>query len=118
MVNTSINVTENSIYQLHIINFFRVNLEEHFFSNIQKPSSNNTTTVPEISNKFLWWSITRQDCLIVFAALNFIMIACTFFRSFTFVSICMRASINLHNQMFNAITRATMYFFNTNSSGK
>jgi ATP-binding cassette subfamily C (CFTR/MRP) protein 4 len=30
----------------------------------------------------------------------------------------MKASMNLHNKMFNAITRATMYFFNTNSSGK
>jgi ATP-binding cassette subfamily C (CFTR/MRP) protein 4 len=30
----------------------------------------------------------------------------------------MKTSMNLHNNMFNAITRATMYFFNTNSSGK
>jgi ATP-binding cassette subfamily C (CFTR/MRP) protein 4 len=32
-------------------------------------------------------------------------------------NMCVKASINLHNKMFNSITRATMKFFNTNSSG-
>lgn len=30
----------------------------------------------------------------------------------------MRASKNLHNSMFAGITMATMYFFNTNPSGR
>lgn len=30
----------------------------------------------------------------------------------------MRASRRLHDAMFNGITRATMYFFNTNPSGR
>lgn len=30
----------------------------------------------------------------------------------------MRASTNLHNLMYNGVTRATMYFFNTNPSGR
>lgn len=30
----------------------------------------------------------------------------------------MRASTNLHNLMYNGVTRATMFFFNTNPSGR
>lgn len=30
----------------------------------------------------------------------------------------MRASIKMHNRMFQSITGATMQFFNTNSSGR
>ncbi|XP_022168732.1 probable multidrug resistance-associated protein lethal(2)03659 isoform X2 [Myzus persicae] len=38
-------------------------------------------------------------------------------RTVTYVSFCMRASINMHNQMFNRFIKATMFFFNTKSSG-
>jgi ATP-binding cassette subfamily C (CFTR/MRP) protein 4 len=34
-----------------------------------------------------------------------------------FFTVCMRASVKLHNSMFSNITRATMWFFNSNSSG-
>lgn len=110
---------------------FRVNLEEHVFhhsddnnmlttiDNSTLTSTNNsTTTTDEISDTLLWWSISRQTCITVFAVFTFSMILATLIRSATFVSVCMKASMNLHNKMFNAITRATMYFFNTNSSGK
>lgn len=30
----------------------------------------------------------------------------------------MRASTHLHNRMYEGVTRATMYFFNTNPSGR
>lgn len=30
----------------------------------------------------------------------------------------MRASISLHNRMYQGVTRASMYFFNTNPSGR
>jgi hypothetical protein len=35
-----------------------------------------------------------------------------------FISVCMSASMNLHKKMLTAIMKATMLFFNTNSSGK
>uniref|UniRef100_A0A2H8TSM5 Putative multidrug resistance-associated protein lethal(2)03659 n=1 Tax=Melanaphis sacchari TaxID=742174 RepID=A0A2H8TSM5_9HEMI len=105
-----------------------VNLEEFIFRNsssvndsILTSSDNNGTTsstTSVISDKLLWWTISRQACVIVFAVLTFTMIISTLVRSATFVSVCMGASMNLHNKMFNAITRATMYFFNTNSSGR
>ncbi|XP_026807199.1 probable multidrug resistance-associated protein lethal(2)03659 isoform X1 [Rhopalosiphum maidis] len=105
-----------------------VNLEELVFRNTSSVNddlltsndnnSTTTSTTSVISNKLLWWTISRQTCVIVFAVLTFSMILATLVRSATFVSVCMRASMNLHNKMFNAITRATMYFFNTNSSGR
>ncbi|XP_050545468.1 probable multidrug resistance-associated protein lethal(2)03659 [Daktulosphaira vitifoliae] len=91
------------------VNFW-VSLEENVFHNSSIHSQSNITP----SEGF----ITRNFCIIVFAVFTFTMIASTLIRSVTFVSICMRASMNLHNRMFNSITRATMYFFNSNSSGR
>lgn len=109
----------------------RVNLEEHVFRYVDNSTlsttvvnstfaavDNNTSTTSVESPTLLWWSISRQMCVVVFAVLTFAMILATLIRSATFVSVCMKASMTLHNKMFNAITRATMYFFNTNSSGK
>lgn len=39
-------------------------------------------------------------------------------RAFAFFKVCMRSSVRLHDTMFRCITRATMRFFNTNSSGR
>ncbi|XP_025405942.1 probable multidrug resistance-associated protein lethal(2)03659 isoform X3 [Sipha flava] len=112
---------------------FWVNLEEHVFHYVNNvdnnmltkmdnstftSTDNSTSTTDEVSNILLGWTISRQTCIIVFAVFTFSMILATLIRSATFVSVCMKASMNLHNKMFNAITRATMYFFNTNSSGR
>lgn len=87
-------------------------------SSLLTTTDNNTSTTGAITDTILGLSITRETCIIVFAVLTFSMILATLVRSATFVSVCMKASMNLHNAMFNSITRATMYFFNTNSSGK
>lgn len=39
-------------------------------------------------------------------------------RTFAFFAMCLRASINLHDKIFRGITRATMFFFNNNPSGR
>ncbi|EAT33898.1 AAEL013833-PA, partial [Aedes aegypti] len=39
-------------------------------------------------------------------------------NSFAFFEMCLRASLNLHTSLYRGISRATMYFFNTNSSGR
>lgn len=99
--------------------YFRVNLEENKFrleknvSNINKtPITNNV-----LSNALLSWSISRETCVIVYTTITITMIAAVLMRAALFVSFFMNISKNLHNNMFSAITRATMYFFNTNSSG-
>ncbi|XP_055853123.1 probable multidrug resistance-associated protein lethal(2)03659 [Episyrphus balteatus] len=54
----------------------------------------------------------------IFTGITVLTIVITLCRSFFFFSCAMRASIYLHNAMFQGVTRATMYFFNTNPSGR
>lgn len=77
-----------------------------------------TLTDNNLPTKLMWWSITRQTCVIVLIVLTVLLIFATYVRAFTWIVFCMKSSVELHNKMFNAITRTTMYFFNTNSSGK
>lgn len=92
-----------------------MNLEDHFLSNT---NSETTSSNAHTLLTFLWWPMSRKSCCIIYAVLICMMILTAAIRSVTFVSVCMTASINLHDKMFNALTRATIYFFNTNSSGK
>lgn len=106
-------------YLIKIYFFYRVNLEEYVFRKVETGNTyNSTSNINDSSSKLMWWSISRDTCLIVFAVLTLMVIVLTFIRSFTFVSVSMQCSMTLHNKMFNAITKATMHFFNTNSSGK
>jgi ATP-binding cassette subfamily C (CFTR/MRP) protein 4 len=95
-----------------------VNLEESVFRKSNKMDYNIlsatyivSSMAHEISNPPL---ISRQSCIIIFAILTFSLIVVILMRTATLVSVCLKASFNLHNAMFNAI----MYFFNTNSTGK
>nr|CAI5864659.1 unnamed protein product [Callosobruchus analis] len=65
-----------------------------------------------------FWEFSRETCIYVYSALIGILILMTLVRSFTFFAICMRASMRLHDRMFESITRTTMRFFNTNSAGR
>ncbi|XP_037964111.2 ATP-binding cassette sub-family C member 4 isoform X2 [Plutella xylostella] len=56
--------------------------------------------------------------LYVYSAL---IVCCIFFitaRAFMFFKVCMKASRNLHNDMFASMLRGVMRFFDTNSSGR
>lgn len=54
----------------------------------------------------------------IFTGLVVATVVITLFRSFLFFNVAMTASKNLHNSMFRGVTRASMYFFNTNPSGR
>ncbi|XP_025202348.1 probable multidrug resistance-associated protein lethal(2)03659 isoform X2 [Melanaphis sacchari] len=97
-----------------------VNLEEHFFIKIKPlmPISNGTSTTDDPYIELIPWIVSRKTCIIVFAALTFSIILGALANSILLVSICTTASTNLHNQMFNAITRSTMHFLNKNPSGR
>ncbi|CAH1987635.1 unnamed protein product [Acanthoscelides obtectus] len=69
-----------------------------------------------ISHDF--WDLSRETCIYVYSGLIGLLILMTLVRSFTFFTICMRASMRLHDKMFESITRTTMRFFNTNSAGR
>ncbi|XP_026680423.1 probable multidrug resistance-associated protein lethal(2)03659 [Diaphorina citri] len=62
--------------------------------------------------------LTRLDFIYLFTAITITMVILTVIRSMAYVRMCMRASMRLHNQMFDSITQATMYFFNKNPSGR
>lgn len=70
-----------------------------------------------LDNTVLGW-VGRETSIYIYTALTVGTVVITLVRSITFFNVCMRASVNLHDLMFRSITRATMYFFNTNPSGK
>ncbi|KAE9540068.1 hypothetical protein AGLY_005320 [Aphis glycines] len=96
---------------------YQVNLEDNVFRNTESKSMNtNNFMTYTISDSH--WVISRQCCVIVYTVINVTLIIVVFIRCASFVSVFISTSMNLHTDMFNAITRATMYFFNTNSSGR
>ncbi|XP_060851388.1 probable multidrug resistance-associated protein lethal(2)03659 [Rhopalosiphum padi] len=94
-----------------------VNLEDNVFRNTESKSTNTSNFMTYVTSGSSW-VISRQCCVIVYTVINVAMIIVVFIRCATFVSVFIGTSMNLHTNMFNAITRATMYFFNTNSSGR
>jgi len=84
---------------------------------VKTVSTDDKNPTDHPSTTLLWWSISRETCFIVFGILTLLMMVAIIIRTIMFVSVCMKSSMTLHNNMFSAITRATMSFFNTNSSG-
>ncbi|KYN30072.1 hypothetical protein ALC57_00470, partial [Trachymyrmex cornetzi] len=62
--------------------------------------------------------LTRMQCIYIYSGLIVLTIIITLIRSWTFFWTCMRASMRLHDRTFRSISRATMRFFNTNTSGR
>lgn len=63
-----------------------------------------------------WWSTKRHIYAysIIIACLLVLIVS----RSFAFYHLCLRVSMHLHDKLFRGITRATMWFFNQNSTGR
>ncbi|XP_046392414.1 ATP-binding cassette sub-family C member 4-like isoform X2 [Ischnura elegans] len=89
----------------------------------------NESLVPEFNTSFtekmahvngdpLYLVFNTENCIYIYSTLIFLTIVVTLARSFLFFTVCMRASVNLHNAMFQSIAHATMRFFNTNPSGR
>ncbi|XP_048505790.1 probable multidrug resistance-associated protein lethal(2)03659 [Athalia rosae] len=68
---------------------------------------------------FNWTNpLTRDMCIYIYTALAVATIITSFGRVFMFLNGCMQASRNLHKNLFGSVSRATMRFFNMNSSGR
>lgn len=83
----------------------------------------NTTYSEEGFFEHIWRVLknaTADDLLdvYIFSGITIATVIITLCRSFLFFNVAMKASRNLHNSMFSGVTRATMYFFNTNPSGR
>ncbi|CAG2064227.1 unnamed protein product, partial [Timema podura] len=73
--------------------------------------SDNGTYATEYSSL-----LSEEMCIYIFAALTVATVFAVIYRSMVFFTLCMKASINLHNTMFKCITRVPMRFFNINPS--
>lgn len=60
----------------------------------------------------------RQELVIFYAVILSATLIVYLMRTFGYFRMCLRISLRLHDRLFRGITRATMYFFNTNSSGR
>jgi len=114
----------------------RVNIEQINFSTSNGFDNNHSTFINELKlnttakptevlplrNITLstdeFWDFSRETCIYIYSTLMILLVLFTLSRGFIFFSICMKASTNLHDNMFQSITRATMRFFNTNSAGR
>ncbi|XP_044727627.1 ATP-binding cassette sub-family C member 4-like isoform X2 [Chrysoperla carnea] len=87
---------------------------------VDKTPQNASTTPPliEMFTDSKFWELDREMCIYIYTIITIATIIVSLIRSFSFFNVCMNSSINLHDGMFNSITRATMRFFNTNSSGR
>ncbi|CAH1736107.1 unnamed protein product [Aphis gossypii] len=95
---------------------FWVNQEDYY--NPKNTFNNSLSETPhDPSNLLLWLNNHHEYYVIIYAFFMVSLIIAVIIRSVIFVKISMKASINLHNRMFNSIVGTTMSFFNTNSSG-
>ncbi|XP_039444244.1 probable multidrug resistance-associated protein lethal(2)03659 [Culex pipiens pallens] len=91
-----------------------VNQEEFLSQN----STNSSVPVRSKLEGTVFAELTREQYLVTYAGAMAVMLCLSLNRSFSFFYLCLRASIRLHDQLFRGITRATMFFFNTNPSGR
>lgn len=80
----------------------------------------NDTLPSEHSPFEKFWLAQMQDdiVLIAYTIMGVVLIVFTIGRSLAFYRFCNKASIRLHNNMFDKIVYATMRFFNVNTSGR
>ena len=66
------------------------------------------------------WSgpLSRHGIIYLYSGLAMGVVCVYVFQTFTYYGVCMRASKNLHANMFRSIVRAVMYFYNTNPAGR
>ncbi|XP_071455792.1 probable multidrug resistance-associated protein lethal(2)03659 [Hetaerina americana] len=66
----------------------------------------------------LYKILTRDICIYVYIGLISSTILSVLIRSVFFYVTCMKASMNLHNKMFDSVVNTKMRFFNNNPSGR
>ncbi|KAG7295682.1 hypothetical protein JYU34_021965 [Plutella xylostella] len=97
-----------------------VNLEEaNSAANVLYSVANTTLPPPAFESlPGNYWGLTREQCVYIYGSLILICIFFTWNKLVLFYNTCIRASINLHNNMFKGVTSAPMWFFNHNPTGR
>lgn len=88
------------------------------FHKLLNISHNTNTSMPRDSySASSLLSNFQRHFVIIYVLLMASLIISGIIRSAVFVKMTTKASINLHNQMFNSVIRTTMFFFNENTTG-
>ena len=93
--------------------FCRVNWEEDI-AKINSTKMLDKKPVPDESTIIH----DRKNFVFVYLSIVILGIVLTVSHSFSFYRMCLRISINLHEMIFNSVTRAKMLFFHNNPSGR
>ncbi|XP_037944102.1 probable multidrug resistance-associated protein lethal(2)03659 [Teleopsis dalmanni] len=86
----------------------------HTFSVENETDIISNVTIRKIDNE----DEKRQELIIFYSIILGATLIIHLMRTFGFFRMCLRISLKLHDRLFRGITRASMYFFNTNSSGR
>ncbi|XP_059610916.1 ATP-binding cassette sub-family C member 4-like [Phlebotomus argentipes] len=86
-------------------------------ANVTELSGNSTDDVAVVPISTEEESM-RQMFMIIYGSIMAILLYLVIQRSFSFFRMCLTASTKIHDRLFRGITRATMWFFNNNPSGR
>lgn len=88
------------------------------FNETEKYANDTANIMLEFMNYFSESGNRNNIDIYIFTAITLATIFFTITRSFLFFNQAMASSKTLHNDMFAGISKASMFFFNTNSSGR
>ena len=94
----------------HYLNFFSFNRA--------RTSDSCSLVNSTLSERFCEYDLTANQRIAIYGAIVSSAIFFSFLRGYLYLFIVLRASRKLHNKMFAAILRTTVYFFDTNPVGK
>lgn len=97
---------------------YRVNWEEKIATIHSAQVKNESVSIADQADDYTSEELTRHQYILMYSILMGVATYVYIHRTFAFFAMCLRASINLHDKIFRGITRATMFFFNNNPSGR
>lgn len=97
---------------------YRVNWEEKIATIHSAQVKNESVSIADQADDYTSEEMTRHQYILMYSILMGVATYVYIHRTFAFFAMCLRASINLHDKIFRGITRATMFFFNNNPSGR
>ncbi|CAG4967832.1 unnamed protein product [Colias eurytheme] len=78
--------------------------------------NNNTVTYGELQTNRL--HLVREEYVYIYVSLIVVCLFVTWTKLLYFYKTCLRASVKLHENMFEGVSNAPMWFFNHNPSGR